>query len=177
MRQRGVRVRIRGPGHQLRQPEVQNLDLAALVQKDVGGLDVTVNDAERVRVLEGVGHLHANIQHLIEPQGLLGNPLPQRCPFQQLHDEERLVAVATDVVQRADVRMIERRRGARLALETVERGRILRQPGRQELHRHLPAQASVLGPIDDTHPAFADLVEDAVMGDGLADHGRKRAIL
>jgi hypothetical protein len=32
-------------------------------------------------------------------------------------------------------------------------------------------EASVLGLVDDAHTATAELFNDAVMGDGLADHG------
>jgi hypothetical protein len=41
----------------------------------------------------------------------------QRLPFQQLHGDERLPLELVNVVNRANVRVIERTRGARLALE------------------------------------------------------------
>ena len=44
-------------------------------------------------------------------------PLGQRLALEQLHDEKVGRAVAADVVERADVRMVERGDGPRLALE------------------------------------------------------------
>ena len=47
------------------------------------------------------------------------DPLPQGLPFQQLHGNERLTLVLTNVVNCADIGMIERTRGTRLALEAL----------------------------------------------------------
>ena len=41
---------------------------------------------------------------------------------------------------------------------------------RQKLQRDGAAKLGVFGLVDDTHPALAELFEDAVMGDGLAGH-------
>ncbi len=125
---------------------------------------------QRVRGVERVGDLHAEVEQGVHRQRPVRQPALQRRPVEQLHDQERQVAVMADVVERADVRMVERRGGARLALEALERRGILRELGREELDGDLAAETRVLGAVDDTHPAFADLVEDAVVGDGLADH-------
>ena len=42
----------------------------------------------------------------------------------------------------------------------------------QELERYDALQLRVLGLINNTHPSFTELLGDAVVGDGLADHGR-----
>jgi hypothetical protein len=44
---------------------------------------------------------------------------------------------------------------------------------RQELQGHKPAKASVLGLIHNTHPSTTELLDDAVMRDGLADQERE----
>ncbi len=75
-----------------------------------------------------------------------------------------------DVVDRADVRMIQRRGRARLALEALDGDRVCQQPRREELDGDLPAEPRVFGAVDDTHAAFADLVNDPVVRDSLADH-------
>src|SRR5262245_20781129 len=101
----------------------------------------------------------------------------QRLAFQQLHHEEPLAVVLADVEERADVRMVERRCDARLALEAFDRLRIARQLGRQDFDGGLPAQPGVLGAINDTHAAAPELFDDAVVRKGLADHCRNLYIL
>jgi hypothetical protein len=46
------------------------------------------------------------------------------------------------------------------------RGQIVRQ----EFQGDDAAQVSILSPVDDTHPASAKLLNDAVVRNGLADH-------
>ena len=60
------------------------------------------------------------------------------------------VALLADVVQRADMRMVERRGRLGLALKALERRRILQQLRGKELDRHLPAEPRVLRAVDDT---------------------------
>ena len=66
--------------------------------------------------------------------------------------------------------MIERRRSLGLASEPLQRDRIAKELLGQELQRDGSVEASVLGLVDDTHPSAAELLEDSVVGDGLADH-------
>jgi hypothetical protein len=42
--------------------------------------------------------------------------------------------------------------------------------GRQELQRHQPAKTRVLCLVNDTHSTDAQLIEHAIVGDGLTDH-------
>ena len=77
--------------------------------------------------------------------------------------------VLGDLVNRADVRMVERGRGARFAPEpfdvAVRRARHLR---RQELQRDLAAERQIFGEIDDAHPAAAEQRLDSVVADYVA---------
>src|ERR1700687_6440263 len=63
--------------------------------------------------------------------------------------------------------------GLRCALEA---GQSLAVPGDfigQKLERHKAMQPSVLSLIDHTHAATTELLDDAVVRDGLADHPKK----
>ena len=55
-----------------------------------------------------------------------GQPRPQRLALEQLHHEEERPLMIPDIVQGADVRMVEAGDGLRLALETARVG-----PGRR----------------------------------------------
>ena len=154
----------------LRQAEVEQLGLAALGHEDVGGLDVPVHDAARVRGLEGVGDLDAEIEQRVELEGSRGEAVAQRLAFEQLHGDEGPPVVLVDVVDRADVGVLERGGGARLALQPLEGLRVARQLLGQELQRDASAELQVLGLVDDAHAAAAQLREHAVVRDGLSDH-------
>ena len=78
--------------------------------------------------------------------------------------------VLSDFVDGADVGMVQGRSGLGFALETVERLAILGQVFGQELQRDEAAQGCVFGFVDDTHPAAAQLFDNAVVRDGFADH-------
>jgi hypothetical protein len=70
----------------------------------------------------------------------------------------------------ANVGMIQRRGGAGLAAEALQRRRIASQIVGQELESDEAAQARVLGLVDHAHATAADLFQDAVVRDRL-DHG------
>src|ERR1019366_4302301 len=54
---------------------------------------------------------------------------------------------------------------ARLADEPLAERAVQREAGREDLQRHLPVEALVVGPEDDRHPALADLLQQPVAGD------------
>ena len=82
--------------------------------------------------------------------------------------------VLADVVQSADVRVIEGRDRLGLAPKALESRRRVRERGWEELEGHLSAEAQVLGAIHDTHAALPDLLEDLVVRDDLFLHRRGR---
>src|SRR5262245_29816395 len=68
----------------------------------------------------------------------------------------------SDVKNREDVRMIQRRRGARFLLKAAKTIGIGRQRGRQDLDRDVATQPRVARPIDLAHSPSADGIEDFV---------------
>src|SRR5262249_28856018 len=99
------------------------------------------------------------------------NAVLQHHAIQELHGDESLATLLADVVNRTDVGVIQRRSGLRLPLEPGKHLRVAGYFWREELQGDEPMQAGVLGFIDHTHAASAELLQDAVMRDGLADHG------
>ena len=78
--------------------------------------------------------------------------------------------LVVDFMDGANVRMVQRRSGLSLALEAAESLRIFGDFIGQELESDEAAEFYVLGFIDDTHAAAAELLGNAVMRNGLADH-------
>src|SRR5438128_1194216 len=96
----------------------------------------------------------------------------QRLAFQKLHGDESLPLLLADVVDGADVRVIEGGRGLRLASETGQRLKVSGNFFRQEFEGDETVQARVFGLVDHTHPTAAEFLQDAVVRDGLAEHRR-----
>ena len=138
--------------------------------EDVGGLEVAVDDPLRVRRLERVRDLDAELEQLADLERPPADPLGQRLALEQLHRDEVAALVLVDRVHRADAGVVERRGGLRLPLEALERGGVLRQLCRQELERDVPAELRVFRLVHDTHAAAAQLRRDPVVRDDLADH-------
>ena len=46
----------------------------------------------------------------------------------------------------------------------------------EELQRHHAAELGILGLIDDTHAAAAQLLQDAIVRNGLANHARNQPL-
>ena len=84
----------------------------------------------------------------------------ERRAVQQLHHDEMLALVLADVVDRADVRVVERRGGARLAPEAFERLAVVRADPRAGTSARRAAEAGIFGAVDDAHAAAADRLEE-----------------
>ena len=152
------------------QSEVENLGVAASGHEDVGGLDVAMHDALGVRRIERVGDLNAKVEEGVGFQGPARHAVLEGLAVEQFHDDEALALMLANLVNGADVGMVERGRGAGFAAETLDRLRVLGNLVGQKLQGDKAAQGDVLGLIDDPHAAAAQLLEDAVVRDGLADH-------
>ena len=64
-----------------------------------------------------------------------------------------------------------------LATETFQGLQIVGYVIREELQSHESAEARVLGLINNTHTAAAELLNDAVVRDDLADHSEMRVLV
>ena len=112
-----IRVGVRGGS--AGQAEVEHLGVTAFGEKDVCGLDIAMSDALGVRFLQGVGNLDRVLERLVERDGAGLQPIRERLALQVLHDEVRDAVLFTDVIERANVGMIELGDRARLALEPL----------------------------------------------------------
>ena len=163
---RHVRVR------DAREAEVE--DLGAGVRDDnVRGLQVAVDDAALVRVVDGLADGDELAQALADLRRarlvaaeVLPRPGGERLAENQLHREEVLAVVrAARLVERRDVRV--RKPGQRLGLppEHPEVLVVDEVPAAHDLEGDLAGRVLLLGLVDDPHPALAELAEDAEAAD------------
>ena len=80
-----------------------------------------MHDPLGVRGIEGVRKLRSQVEHGVGGQRTLGAVRPQGLALEQLHHQEVASLVLPDVVDRADVGMVERRGRACLLLEPGDR--------------------------------------------------------
>ena len=163
-------------GDELRQAEVEHLHLAAAREEDVGRLDVAMQDAFGVRGVERVGDLRGDVEQVPQIERPPDSCAIERLALEQLHREVELPVVLVEVVDRADVRVIERRRGARLAAEALDRLLGRGVAGGRTLSATWRPSFSVLGAIDDAHAARAELVEDLVVPESLSNQGSSATV-
>ena len=128
-----------------------------------------MNNSLRVGSVQSIGHFDRDIQefHLHRPDG---NVVLEGFAFQIFHGDIGSSIFLANVVNRADIGMIQCRRGLRLALETAECLRIAGDLVGEKFQGDEAVQARILGLVNDPHPAAAQFLQDAVVRDRLAGH-------
>src|SRR5262245_50226150 len=76
-----------------------------------------------------------------------------------------------NLVDSADVWMVQRRSCFGFTLKPSQRLRLLRYFIRQKLKSYKAMQGNIFSLIDHTHPATTQLLHNPVMRDSFADHG------
>ena len=90
----------------------------------------------------------------------------QRFAGDVLHHEEQRIAVLANFEDLADVGMIDRGHGHRLAAQTLARVRVSRRLGRQQLDGDLTIEPRVVGAIDLAHASRPEGGQNLVGGRG-----------
>ena len=120
------------PKH-LRQPEVEHLDGVVGGDLDVRRFQIAVDDALFMRRFERVGDLASDREGLLNRQRTLSQALGERRALDELEHEPADAVGLLQSVDRANVRMVQRRQDPRLAFEAGETVRV-----RRERHRRQP---------------------------------------
>jgi hypothetical protein len=82
-----------------------------------------MDDALRVRGVEAGGDLPRQLHRFGHRNWTTCDPVGKRLSLDELHDEEIDAILGADVVQRADVEMLDGRDRARFALEPLQNAR------------------------------------------------------
>ena len=83
-----------------------------------------MNDSLGVRRVQSVGNLNGQVQELFGLEGLL-DPVLERLPVEKFHGYKGLAFVLVNVVDRANVRMVQGGCGTGFTLKTLKRLEIL----------------------------------------------------
>ena len=140
--------------------------------QDVGGLDVAVDEAALVRDAQPARDLRDDVGRPSQRQrALLPDQRLQVGAGDVSHRDVEEAVLLARVVDRDDVRVVDRRRETRLAHEPLAKGVVLRELGAQHLERDLVPEAHVVGPEDDAHAAAPEHSLDAIRGEVRAHAG------
>jgi hypothetical protein len=153
--------------HHLRDAEVGEEGVAARVEEDVARLEIAVDDAARVRLVERLGHAADDAADLGEAERAARHAVEERAARHVAHHDERLFLVLAVVVDGDDVGVFERSDDLGFALEARAELLVEGELARQDFDRDLPLHVRVAREVDDRHPAPAQLAFNFITTDGL----------
>ena len=162
----GFRTRVGNFG----EAEIENFGVGAFGDEDVGGLDVAVNDAFGVSGFEGVGDFDdGEVEEAVELEGTAGDEILTGLAFETFHGDEGLSVFFADIVDGADVGVVEGGGGFGFAAKTAEGLGIFGERVREKFEGDEAVEARVLRLVDDAHAAAAEHLGHAIVRDGLSD--------
>ena len=97
--------------------EVEYLHMPAGGDEDVRRLDVAMNDARGVGGVEGVGDFDGQFQRRFEIEPLDCHALAQVRALEELHGDEDDPVLLANLINRADVGVVQSRQSARFTLK------------------------------------------------------------
>ena len=169
LQSRGLR-RFEAVRPHLGQAEVEHLGVTSLGHENVGGLDIAVHDSGGMRRIECIRNFDPQPQNLVNFHRAPADPVFQGHPFEKLHRDEGMAILFANIVDGADVGMIESGGGLGLTSKSRQRLCISSHLVGQKLERNETVQSRVLSFVDHAHAAAAQFFENPVVRDGLTDH-------
>ena len=119
--------------------------------------------------VEGARHLRENSDRVRRVKAAALEAILQVTPLDVAHGDEEEVLGRPGLVDRDDVRMVDRRGQLRLAQEAVTERLVLCEVRGQELERNPPLEPQILSQVDDAHAAPAEQRLDPIAGKLGAD--------
>jgi hypothetical protein len=133
------------------------------IEEDVARLEIAVQDAALVGVVDRTGHRRqqpgGGPRVLPEPRQVLA----EVAAVDQLHAEVVLALVFPDLVDRHDVRVVEPRGGLRLDAEALHVSLGCQLAGEDHLERDRAVETDLACLVDDAHPPAGDLLQQLVV--------------
>ena len=90
--------------------------------------------------------------------------------IQKFHRDEGLTFIVADLVNGADVWMVQSRGGAGFAAKTLQRLRVLGKIVGKKFQRDKSPELGIFGLVNDTHASAAKFLDNAVVRNGFVDH-------
>ncbi len=137
-----------------------------------------MDDTGVVRAREPLGDLDSDVDRFLDFQRAAVDPFLERLAGVVGHRQEHLaVRRLVDLMDSADVRVVERRGRLRLLHQALLGFGITRALGRQKLEGNHPLEPKVLGFVNDPHATAAELLDNAIVGNRSSFHGHHPGVL
>src|ERR1700674_149890 len=159
-------------GRDFRQAKIQYLGVSALSDENVCRLDVAVHDAGSVSGVERVGDVDRYGEENFRFERPPANAMFKRQAVQKLHGQEEMAVFLPNLMDRADIGMVEGGSGEGFAAETLQCLGLLRDIVGEKLKGDKSAKGDVFGLVNHAHAAAAEFLDDAVVRDSTPDHAR-----
>ena len=148
------------------QPEVEDADRSGVVEHEVAGLDIAVDDSLGMGGLEPAGGLDDAVDRLRHGhRPAVADDAIEVAAFDVFHHQEMHAAIFVGIDGGHDVGMFQPAGGLDFAAESHDRLSVAGEGRRKDLESADAAQPAVAALEDHAHAALADLVEDDVVSD------------
>ena len=139
--------------HQFGYAKIRHLHAALPIQQDILRLDVAVDDALVVGILEGVANLRHDRQRLARRHPPAVHQPAQTHPVHEFHQEVEKAVRPAGIIDGHNARMIQP--GQRLGFpgKPLGKRRVTANARRQDLQRRYPVQFLLADLIDHSHAA------------------------
>ena len=149
-----------------RQPEIGDVGTAVGVQQDVRGLDVAVDEALRVSVVQRVGHGDDDADRFVGRQADHPHPSRQILPRNQLGNDVAVAVVGpAHVIDRDDRGMVQASDQASLGQVGLHVSRFGHAVPLRHFDRHIPRQLVVPRNVHAAETAVGQDAEHAIAAD------------
>src|SRR5579863_2393136 len=149
--------------------EIENFGVAAPGDENVGGLDIAVDDAFRVCGIESFSDLQGDVEEALEFDRLASDDVLESGAIEKFHGDEGAAIFFADVVNGADVGVVESRGGFGFAAETLEGLAVGRELVGEKFEGDEAIEAGILRFVNHTHTATAEPFQNAVVRDGCSE--------
>ena len=150
----------------LGQAEIGDLGDALDAEEDVGRLEIAVNDPNPVSGLDGLGERRDELGGRSACLGRAVQAIFERAPLEQLQRHEGPVTDFPDLKNHRDIGVPKLGHCLGLDLEAGEAVRPKVSLRADHFQSHQAIESHLTGLVDNSHPPFAQLLQDLVSWDG-----------
>src|SRR5581483_2591078 len=145
--------------------------MPTLGDENICWLDVAVYDALHMRRIQSICNLDGQTEKNFWIEWSPGDEMFEGFAIEVFHGDECMAILLADVVDSANIGMIQCRSGLRFPLETSQGLGVAGNFVRQKFQSDEAMQTGIFCFVDNAHTAATKLFDDPVVGNSLPNHG------